>query len=83
MCMRWLVMEVENPTGIEKDICPLSLQKVLNTETLTEADEAAVSVVVSGKTEWHHYHSPAQCRLQNKENNCLFIKGIDKQGVLC
>lgn len=27
-------------------------------ETLTEADEAAVSV--SGETEWHHYHSLAQ-----------------------
>lgn len=30
------------------------LQKVFNSETLTEADEAAVSVVASGKTEWRH-----------------------------
>lgn len=56
VCMRmcWAVKALENPTGIQKDICSLSLQKVFNLETLTGADEAAVSVVVSEKTEWHH-----------------------------
>ena len=44
----------ENLTGIQKDICSLSLQRVFNFETLTGADEAAVIAVVSEKTEWHH-----------------------------
>lgn len=44
----------ENPTGIQKDICSLSLQKVFNLETLTAADEAAVIAVVSDKMERHH-----------------------------
>lgn len=54
MCMCWSVKAVENPTGIQNDICSLSPQRVFNLETLTGADEAAVSVVLSEKTEWHH-----------------------------
>lgn len=56
VCMRmcWSVKALENPKGIQKDICSLSLQKVFNLETLTGADEAAVIAVVSEKTKRHH-----------------------------
>lgn len=54
MCMCLSAEALENPKGIQKDICSLCLQKIFNLETLTGADEAAVIAVVSEKTKWHH-----------------------------
>lgn len=83
--MCWSVKAVENPTGIQNDICSLSPQRVFNLETLTGADEAAVSVVLSEKTSGtiNRALSESLWRKYKEKNFSLYIDDIGELDKLC